>query len=107
MPRGDGTGPAGLGPMTGRRLGYCAGYNRPGFLNAGWGYGYGFGRGWGRGFGRGWGWFGYGRYPYTGYPYQAPSQKEEKEMLEVDAKNLEEELKAIKARLAELRKDQK
>jgi len=26
MPRGDGTGPWGLGPMTGRAAGYCAGY---------------------------------------------------------------------------------
>lgn len=26
MPRGDGTGPAGLGPMTGRAAGYCADY---------------------------------------------------------------------------------
>ncbi|MBC7077615.1 MAG: DUF5320 domain-containing protein, partial [Synergistales bacterium] len=24
MPRGDGTGPAGFGPMTGRAAGYCA-----------------------------------------------------------------------------------
>ena len=29
MPRGDGTGPAGLGPMTGRSAGYCAGYGVP------------------------------------------------------------------------------
>ena len=27
MPFGDGTGPLGLGPMTGRGAGYCAGYN--------------------------------------------------------------------------------
>jgi len=33
MPRGDGTGPAGLGPMTGRAAGYCAGYSVPGFMN--------------------------------------------------------------------------
>ena len=33
MPRGDGTGPAGLGPMTGRAAGYCAGYPVPGFMN--------------------------------------------------------------------------
>jgi len=33
MPRGDGTGPAGLGPMTGRAAGYCAGYGVPGFMN--------------------------------------------------------------------------
>jgi len=25
MPRGDGTGPMGLGPMTGRRAGFCTG----------------------------------------------------------------------------------
>ena len=33
MPRGDGTGPAGMGPMTGRAAGYCAGYGVPGFMN--------------------------------------------------------------------------
>ena len=33
MPRGDGTGPAGLGPMTGRAAGFCAGYPVPGFMN--------------------------------------------------------------------------
>jgi len=26
MPRGDRTGPRGMGPMTGRRAGYCADY---------------------------------------------------------------------------------
>ena len=34
MPGGDGTGPAGLGPMTGRAAGYCAGFPAPGFANA-------------------------------------------------------------------------
>ncbi|MFC1734946.1 DUF5320 domain-containing protein [Candidatus Hydrogenedentota bacterium] len=33
MPRGDGTGPAGLGQMTGRAAGYCAGYTVPGYAN--------------------------------------------------------------------------
>jgi hypothetical protein len=33
MPRGDRTGPAGMGPMTGRAAGYCAGYPAPGFMN--------------------------------------------------------------------------
>jgi len=33
MPRGDGTGPMGFGPMTGRAAGYCAGYPVPGFMN--------------------------------------------------------------------------
>jgi len=51
MPRGDGTGPAGQGSMTGRAMGYCAGFNAPGFMNAG--FGMGVGRGFGRGLGRG------------------------------------------------------
>jgi len=33
MPRGDGRGPVGYGPMTGRGLGYCAGFQVPGFAN--------------------------------------------------------------------------
>jgi hypothetical protein len=33
MPRGDRTGPAGMGPMTGRAAGYCAGSGTPGFMN--------------------------------------------------------------------------
>ena len=30
---GNGTGPAGFGPMTGRGAGYCAGYSVPGYQN--------------------------------------------------------------------------
>ena len=82
MPWGDGTGPMGLGPMTGRAAGYCAGYPVPGYMNPAVGYGrpglpglyggvpygapygyapgpYGVAPGWfggfRRGFGRGWG----------------------------------------------------
>lgn len=52
MPHGDQTGPMGQGPMTGRGMGYCAGYEQPGFANPGPGFpGRGAGRGWGgRGF---------------------------------------------------------
>ncbi len=73
MPRFDGTGPAGAGPMTGWGRGYCGtGFDRasgPGFghgQGGGMGYGHGFGRGrgMGPGFGRGpgCGWYnvGYG-----------------------------------------------
>ncbi len=42
MPRGDGRGPAGCGPRTGRGLGYCAGYDSPGFTKPGPGNGRGF-----------------------------------------------------------------
>jgi len=33
MPFGNGTGSAGLGPMTGRAAGFCAGYPVPGYMN--------------------------------------------------------------------------
>ncbi len=33
MPFGDGTGPAGMGPMTGRAAGFCAGFPVPGYMN--------------------------------------------------------------------------
>jgi hypothetical protein len=48
MPRGDRTGPWGMGPLTGRRAGYCADYDVPGFANPvpGRGYARGWGRGW-------------------------------------------------------------
>ena len=44
MPRGDGTGPSGLGPMTGHGVGFCAGFRFPGYLNL-VGQGSRFGRG--------------------------------------------------------------
>lgn len=34
MPWGDGTGPWGGGPMTGRAAGFCAGYPVPGYANS-------------------------------------------------------------------------
>jgi len=40
MPFGDGTGPRGMGPMTGRGAGYCAGFASP-ILGRRW---FGFGR---------------------------------------------------------------
>ncbi|NPV52698.1 MAG: DUF5320 domain-containing protein [Firmicutes bacterium] len=85
MPRGDGTGPVGLGPMTGRAAGYCAGFPVPGFMNpvglwgAAYGRGPGFGRGLGFGRGRGWrrmyyatGLPGWARFGYTGWGAPAP-----------------------------------
>jgi hypothetical protein len=86
MPRGDRTGPLGMGPRTGRGLGYCAGYPGPGFISPGPGFGFGrgmgfrggFGRGMGFGRGRAWrraglgGFFGYPYPPYYGYPGWMP-----------------------------------
>lgn len=54
MPRGDRTGPLGMGPKTGRAAGFCAGNDRPGFMNpAGGGRSFGRGAGCGGGRGRG------------------------------------------------------
>lgn len=64
MPRGDRTGPRGSGPMTGRGMGYCAGYPGLDYMYPGPGFGYGGGRGLGRG--RGWRRFDFA--PFWGYP---------------------------------------
>jgi hypothetical protein len=81
MPFGDGTGPMGMGPMTGRAAGYCAGYPVPGVANPIPGFGRGFYPygypGYGTGYpGYGAGYPGYGAgYPGygAGYPgYGAP-----------------------------------
>ena len=114
MPGGDKTGPEGRGPLTGRRAGFCAGYQHPGFDNPTFGFGRGFGRGLGRGFGRGyWGrgrrfWRGY-RYPdfYDNpniYPQDIPTE-DEKKYLEDTIKNFEEEIKLIRRRIEEISKE--
>jgi hypothetical protein len=115
MPAGDRTGPTGWGPMTGRGLGYCAGYGAPGCAAPATGLGHGRGRGWGVG-GRGWrhwyyatglpGWARYGYPPFAAYaPYwQPPSPEEETELLKDQAEALKRELDAIAKRLDELEK---
>jgi len=108
MPLGDRTGPAGLGPMTGRGAGYCAGYSVPGYMNTVPGRGGGFGRGWGRGFG----WRRSG-YPYgVSYGYGVPyperiSSEQEADMLKQQAEAVENELEAIRKRMKELEAEAK
>ncbi len=51
MPRGDKTGPAGVGPMTGRAAGGCAGNATSELGNLAFGGGRGMGRGLGRALG--------------------------------------------------------
>lgn len=99
MPGGDGTGPAGMGAMTGRAAGFCAGWGATGFANnlPGRGLGMGYGRGrrfLGRGFGRG----GYGRGFFT---YSLDSESE-KRVLKSQADALHSELEFIKKRLSEI-----
>ena len=133
MPGGDGTGPGGMGPMTGRAAGYCAGYAVPGFANpiAGRGFG-GFGRG-GGGWGRrnrfyatgltGWQRAGYGYPAYgvppAGYaasapaaPYGVPfaptmSAQQELDQLKGQAEYFEDALDGIKKRIEEIEAETK
>ena len=102
MPRGDRTGPMGMGPMTGRGAGSCANYDVPGYANPMPGF-----RAWGRG--RGW----RHRYYATGLPRWARfggwepgappvTKEEESEALKAQAEWLGEQLKTIQNRLSEL-----
>jgi hypothetical protein len=121
MPGGDRTGPMGMGPMTGRAAGYCAGYDLPGYAHPfprrGLGLGWWGGR---RGWGRGW------RYGYyaTGLPGWArgyaptwevgpmygppapPSREEQTRALKAQAEWLKDEMDAIHQRLSELEQEE-
>ena len=118
MPGGDRTGPAGMGPMTGRGAGFCAGYPAPGYVNPIPGGGFGRGGGWGR---RNWfyatgltGWqraaygypYGAGVGPY-GTPYTEPygstaAKEQELNALKGQAEYLEDAMGGINKRIAEL-----
>ncbi|MFW9947329.1 MAG: DUF5320 domain-containing protein [Candidatus Odinarchaeota archaeon] len=123
MPGGDRTGPRGLGSMTGRGLGYCAGYDSPGYTR---GYGMGLGRGWGRGWGRGrgigfskgWRW-NYGPIytpVYTSYRPEIISKvtpenqltmlKQEKEYLEKEVNGIKTAIDDISKRIEELEREE-
>ncbi len=115
MPRGDRTGPFGQGPMTGRRAGFCAGYERPGYANPAAGRGC-----WRGGWGAGWGYRRRNRYNATAMPGWArwgwppawgpgpwgaaapPEPSEETDWLKRQAEWLKEQLEAIEKRIAEL-----
>ena len=122
MPRGDRSGPGGMGPRSGRAAGYCANYDAPGFMNRFIGGGFGrvagmrYGRGFGqnRGFGnrgRGFGlrsmfrdsglpgWMRFGRYFRQG-PNPDPGM--EKQVLKNRMEVLKSELDQIQSRLNDL-----
>ncbi len=119
MPFGDRTGPLGLGPRTGRAMGYCAGFSGPGSMNPAPGRGwFGFGHGFGCfGRGRGWrnwywatglpGWAraGYGYPPFAGlgYPYGSEfTAKDEIDMLKDEADFFKQRLDDIQKRISTL-----
>ena len=115
MPRGNGTGPMGMGPMTGRAAGFCAGFNMPGYMNPipGRGFGMGFGRGFGRRLGGGFGWRNrYYATGMTGWQQAAdvmPQMSREQEivMLKNQADSLQNTLDAVNKQLRELEADNK
>lgn len=129
MPGGDRTGPAGMGPMTGRAAGYCTGNSYPGFASPypprfsgrrgfsrmGRGRGY---RNWYHSTGMpGWSryeagypaWGGDVPYPMHDDPYMVEeiTPKQEKDMLAGQADMLKQHISEIETRLKELEKDSK
>ncbi|MBN2354685.1 DUF5320 domain-containing protein [candidate division KSB1 bacterium] len=112
MPFGDGTGPMGMGPMSGRAAGYCSGYGAPGYMNRWYGRGGGFGRGGGRGH-RHWfyatgltGWQRAQMY-YPPYAPQVPyagawNREQEMEYLKAQAENMQNALEEIRKRIEDL-----
>lgn len=103
MPAGNRRGPAGMGPMTGRGAGYCAGYTMPGYANPMGGRMMGFGMYGGHGY-RNWfhatgqpGWMRMGAYPQ---PAPAPiTPEEEQQMLKDQEAWLQEQLDDVRSRL--------
>ena len=97
MPRFDGTGPAGMGPMTGGGRGFCSPWgigvaNRPYGITPGFGYGYGRGYGFARGF---------------GFAPYAPSMTKEQELdfLKNQAQAMKSQLDQIETRIQQLGSD--
>ena len=86
MPGGDGTGPAGAGPMTGRAAGYCAGYpvrgRRSGKRRVMWGA------------------------PYHSWsfsqPFAAQTKQQKLEMLRSQARGLRQAAEEAEQRISEL-----
>ena len=120
MPRGDGSGPGGMGPMTGRGAGFCAGYGMPGYMNpmggsdlGPWGCGRGGGRGWRHGYRAtglpGWARAGYGMLAwgdpmgaYAGGFAGPPAPEQEIQALRGQAEYLEGALDDVKKRIEQL-----
>jgi len=93
MPLGDRTGPLGEGPKTGRKLGYGAGYDSPGYTK---GPGRGFGRGF---FGRG---RGLGRRYFSGRGFFWPKRVVTEEDIPETSGNIDE-IRAIQSEVQELK----
>ena len=94
MPRIDGTGPMGAGPMTGRAAGFCANAIAPVFIRRCRGHGFARGSGTGRGVARGW------YVPTTIAP--APMAAQELAALKQQSLRLQADMDLIQCRIEEL-----
>lgn len=117
MPFGDRTGPLGMGPRTGRGMGYCGGRQMLGSVNTVPGRGFG-----GRGRGRGWrhrfyatGLTGWQRaamgWPPGGFgfpnpvPFDTPliTREQELSLLEADLRCMEQTAENLRRRIDEMK----
>lgn len=96
MPRGDGTGPMGMGAMTGRGAGYCT----DNVSNCG--RGFGGGTGGGRGYRRMFNITGVPGWPRNAYAVNNSKIYDEKTALKNQEEALETHLKLVKDRLNSL-----
>lgn len=111
MPQGDRTGHMGQGAMTGRSLGFCSGYDSPGYtkgFGGGLDKGFGFGRGMGgrgrgraRGHGMALGWP-FARLRQSMSWHQSVSKENEVQMLKSQAEALKNAQADIEKRLKDL-----
>ena len=108
MPRGNKTGPEGMGPMTGRRMGYCVNNEHPGSFYSNSNQGVGFRRGGGRGFGQGRGdgfqhrnGMGF-RYGDRNFSDSSMENVSEKTLIENEIRILKEQLSGLEENLKKL-----
>ena len=97
MPGGDKTGPSGMGPMTGKRMGYCVGFDHPGYIDQNLNF-----RNFGGGYGRGGNrrrWFSYGNSPVENIPVAS-----EKTLIANEINVLKDQLFSLEKRLSEINK---
>ena len=119
MPGGDRTGPVGMGSRTGRAIGYCEGFDMPGYAGARGvgngargmrrvpcGIGRGRGAGRGRGFNAGYG-FGNQNQGQAGQWPAMPelSREDEVNMLKAQVASIERSKQSLEERLEELSKE--
>lgn len=119
MPKGDNTGPLGQGPATGRSLGFCSGYDSPGYAGNTEnrmfrGFRRGMGSGLGIGYGRG---MSSGRSRFSGlfaprfksgFSRDSVMNKEDEiRWLKAQADALKRSQQTIEKRLSELEKENK